>query len=126
MPLLAVPCAALPAFAHTPASGATGAQRKQSAARHIDAAAKAAQTMAADPRLAALLKRARGGCILPRYARAGSTVAIHDIRVNQGPTDAYHGQAPSARHVLEREHHFGQAAPLRKAPGGADTSSSSR
>lgn len=238
--LLAVLCAALPAFAQSPASadgepdaqstasGATEAQRKQAAIRHVDDAAKVAQTMAADPKLAALLKRARGVYILPRYGRAalgigaeggagvltarradgswgdpaffntgaigiglqagaeagpvafvlmnqravdhfrsknnfslsadagltvvtyarlaeGSTggdivawsgskglfanavtVAIQDIRFNQGLTDAYYGQALSARQVLERGENIAQAAALRKALGSADTRTSSR
>ncbi|AWL06994.1 lipid-binding SYLF domain-containing protein [Massilia oculi] len=238
--LLAVLCTALPAFAQAPAStagapdaqptvtGASEAQRKQTAARHVDDAARAAQTMAADPKLAALLKRARGVYILPRYGRAalgvgaeggagvllarradgswgdpaffntgaigiglqagaetgpvafvlmnqravdhfrsknnfsisadagltivtyarlaeGSTggdivawsgskglfanaltVAIQDIRFNQGLTDAYYGQALSARQVLEREQNIDQAAALRKALGGADARTSPR
>lgn len=86
--LLAVLCAALPAVAQPPAtsaraqegrSAATGtdateAQRKQTATRHVDEAANVARTMAAEPKMAALLKRARGVYILPRYGRAALAV----------------------------------------------------
>ncbi|WP_306391874.1 lipid-binding SYLF domain-containing protein [Telluria beijingensis] len=89
--LCALLCAALPAFAQAPPSaagavaatdnqatqarsGATEAQRKQAAARHVDQAARVAQSMASAPKMAALLKRARGVYIVPHYGRAALAV----------------------------------------------------
>jgi len=83
-------CAALPALAQAPASGApaaapadqsaqtdasgTDAQRKQTANRRVDNAARVAQSMAAAPKMAALLERARGVYIIPHYGRAALAV----------------------------------------------------